>query len=247
MKSVGAAALILLITMSANATTQTERKADALDARFKHAEALPLYLEALEENPGDSEILRKISKQYGQLIETTSSKSDKEAYATKALDFSKKAVEADPENPNAILAVAISYGKASFLKGPKERLRYARNIKAHAEKALKLSPSNPIANHILGRWHYEVVTMNPAVKFTAKALFGSLPDASLNKAVTLLGKAAKREPDNVLFVAEYGRALAEAGKETEARKQLQRAIQLPAVAPGDGEAQARAKEALRSL
>jgi len=247
MKALTLSALFALLAMTASAQSDKEKRADALDAQFKNEQALPLYLELVAENPNDSELHRKVSKQYGQLMELTSSKSKKEALATKALAAAQRAVELDPENPNARIALAISYGKASFLKSPKERLQFARHIKSNAETALRAEPDNPVANHILGRWHYEVVTMNPAMKFAATSLFGSLPDASMTEAVTLLGKAARSEPDNVLFIAEYGRALAEAGQDSEARHYLEKATQLPPKAPGDNEAQQRARKTLLSL
>lgn len=240
---------LLLGTNSLPAADPAERlrQADALDARHENSEALPLYLEAEQIEPGQSETLRKISKQYGLLIEQTDSKATREAYASKALAYAKRAVEADPNNAEAHLAVAISYGKASFLKGPKERLAFALQIRTATEKALELAPDHALAHHVLGRWHYEIATLNPALKFATRTLFGPLPEGSLELAIQHLGKAAGAEPGNLLFAAEYGRALAAAGDTEAARTQLEIALALPPEAPDDPAARERAKETLEKL
>src|SRR5690606_3222759 len=120
---------------------------DRLDNADRNREALPLYLEANELRPGDAEILRRIAKQYSQRIADTDSKREKRRLGELSIEFALAAVEADPDNAQARLGLAICYGRVAFMESPRTRIEYSRLIRRETEYSLDLDPDNDIAWH----------------------------------------------------------------------------------------------------
>jgi tetratricopeptide (TPR) repeat protein len=195
--------------------------------------------------PGDTEVLRKISKQYAQQISNPGA--DKDEMAAKALSYAQQAVKAGPENAEAHLSLAIVYGKISYLKSPKERLEYSRFIQQEAEKSVTLDPKNDLAWHVLGRWNYEIANLGGPLKFFAETLYGKLPEASNEKALEFLERAVALNPKRLLNQAELGRVLAVVGRKDEARAVLKKALGMPSLEKDDEETKERARKALEAL
>jgi hypothetical protein len=58
---------------------------DALDEKNKNSEALSVYLDAAAQSPNDAEILRRISKQYAQLMLDAPDSGEKKLLGEKAI------------------------------------------------------------------------------------------------------------------------------------------------------------------
>jgi tetratricopeptide (TPR) repeat protein len=247
MKRVSALVLMLVCMDFAHAESATDliRKGDALDAKNQNADALVIYLEADRQQPGDPEILRRISKQYAQQM--ADSGGDAPELGDKALDYALRAVKAGPDNAQAHLALAIVYGKISYLKPARQRMQDSRTILEEARKAVELDPANDLAWHVVGRWNYEVANLSGPVKFIAETLYGKLPDASNEKALECFEKAAALNPKRLLNQAELGRALAAVGRKDEARAALEKALGMPSREKDDDETKERARKALNAL
>ena len=112
-----------------------KKKGDSLDASGKTKDALAAYENALKKDPDNAAVLVKIAKQYGDMMPSLAGGAKKEA-ARKSLEYSRKAVVADPESSDSHLAVALSLGKNTEFMGNKEKLQASREIKAEADTAL---------------------------------------------------------------------------------------------------------------
>jgi hypothetical protein len=118
---------------------------DALDEQNRNSERLAIYLKADAAQPNDAEILRRISKQYAQLMLDTTSSSEKAQLGGKALDAAKRAVAADPNNAQAHLALAIVYGRLAREQSARRKIQLSELIKQEAEKPTRLDPGKDIA------------------------------------------------------------------------------------------------------
>lgn len=220
---------------------------DSFERQFKSAEALASYQKALAEKPDDPAILRKIAKQYVELALDAPAKGERLRLAQLGYDTALQAKKLDPGNAEGRLTVAVAAARLGFYSDAKTKLELSKVVKQEAGEAIRLKPGYALGWHMLGRWNYEISELNPLLKKLAEVIYGKMPAASQEEAVRCLGKAAEIEPDNALFQAELGRGYLAMGKTDDARRALQKSLTLPRRTKDDGEAQQRAKAALRGM
>ncbi len=194
-----------------------------------------------------SEELRLASKALVERMGEVSAKAEKRELGMEALGLAREAVEADESNSEAHLSVAITVGKISFLKSAKERIKDSGEIRAAAERAIELDVSNDLAWFVLGRWNYELANLGGGTRFFAETFFGSLPDASNERAVECLERSVALDPNRLMYRAELGRSYAAVGRKGEARKELEAAVGMKVDDEDDREARERAGQVLAGL
>jgi tetratricopeptide (TPR) repeat protein len=241
-------ALLILVLLAGRlsaqpAATPVERAMDA-EARFDTAEALRLYLAALEQDPDNAFLLQKVARQYSDAVDDADSMPERRRLADLALSYAVRATERQPDNPVNVLSVAIAQGKLALASDPAQRIELSRQVRAGAEKALRLDPNYAWAHHVLGRWHFEVTQVRGARRFFARLVYGGLPPASLDEALQHLQRAVELEPEHVLHRAELGFVLEAAGRHQDAREQWRKSLALPRRQKDDAHAQERARQAL---
>jgi len=188
-------AFLLLVASTVHAQApELITAGDALDQQNRNSEARSLYVKADAIKPNDSEILRRISKQYAQLMLDATTSSERAELGRKALDAAKRAVAADPDNAQAHLSLAIVYGRIALNEPPRRKIEMSRLIKLEAETAARLDPKNDYAWHVLGRWNYEIANFNPLLKALDQAIYGKIPDASNEKAGECFQRAIVLQP-----------------------------------------------------
>ncbi len=221
---------------------------DSLDRQFKSAEALAAYQKAAEVRPNDADLQRKIAKQYVEMVLDASSRKEKLRLAQLGYDHALKAKELAPGNAEVRLTVSIAAGRLAFYTGdPRRKLELSQVTRDEAQEAIKLRPRYALAWHVLGRWHYELASLNGFLRMLAETIYGRLPAASNEEAIRHLEKAVELEPRNALFHAELGRAYLATGRKDDAKRELQKSLSFPQRNRDDAEAQSRAKQALRGI
>lgn len=220
---------------------------DSLDRQFKSAEALAAYQKAAAQRPADADLQRKIAKQYVEMVLDAPSRGEKLRLANLGYEAALKAKKLAPRDPETRVTVAIAAGRLAFYSEPRKRLELSSVVKSEAAESVKLSPRFALGWHVLGRWHYEIVNLNPVLRVAAEAIYGKMPTASIEEAIRYLQKAVELQPRNALFHAELGRAYLSAGRKDDAKRELQIAVSLPQRNRDDAGAQSRAKQALREL
>ncbi len=220
------------------------RPALEAEARLDSARALELFLAAEQQRRGDPFLLQKIARQYSDLVVDQRDVGEKRRLAGLALDYAERAVAADPRDPISLLSVAISRGKLAVYSDTRTKVRYSRDVKDYAERALAIAPDYAWAHHVLGRWHYEVAALGMTARFFVKLFYGGLPSASVTEAVTHLERAVALEPDELTHHIELGFAYAAAGRRTEAKAAWERGLALTSRGKHDEPAKRRARAAL---
>lgn len=223
------------------------QRALAAERQQDVAQALELFLAAEAAGRRDSFVLQKIARQYSDLVVETAPRAEKRRLAEAALQYSERAVAADPGNAVNVLSVAISYGKLALVSDVGDKVRYSRLVRDYAERALALDPDYAWAHHILGRWHHEVVTLGGTARFFVKLFHGGLPPASAADAVQHLERAVTLDPGELQHHLELGFAQLAAGNPERAREAFRRGLAMPSRAPHDDPAKARARNALSRL
>jgi len=235
-----------LLNAQAN-VTDLVREGDRFDQQFKPAEALKYYLPAEKLAPNDASLLVKIARQYVFRMDDLKSTTDKLGSAKTALAYAERAVKASPGNSDAHLSIAIVYGKMTPLLGNKQKIEVSKKIKDSAEKAAKLNPRDDYAWHLLGRWHQALAGMSSLTRGIAQLVYGSLPAASNEDAVTYFNKAIALNPNRLIHHIELGRTYAQMGKAAEAKASINKGLAMPNKEKDDAETKRRGRETLESL
>ncbi len=226
------ALLLALLPALAGDSGKLTEKGDALAAANRGNEALDHYRQAAEIRPNDPAILRRIARLQAGQIESAPA-TDRPALAAEALTLALQARDLAPDDAQVRLTLAIVYGRVAQTQPPHEKFQTARKIKDELEAALARDPREPLAWHVLGRWNLELATLNPLLRTIAKAVFGDLPEASLDRAAECFEKSIAYGPSRLANYAELGRTLAAQGKTDAARKNLETALAMPPKDPED--------------
>ena len=219
--------------------------ASAAESRFDSSAALSLYRRALVARPDDPALLEKISRQLSDLSEDVpaADPTTKERLLAEALSFAERAATLAPNATN-LTSVAVCHGKLALLSDTRTKIERSRLVRDFAERALAADPNYAYAHHVLGRWHLEVATLNPAKRFLVRLIYGGLPHATLAAAVAHLQRAVELESDRPAHYVELGFALRADEQPDAAHTAFARALALSPKSHYDRLAQSRARAAL---
>ena len=225
------------------------QKADRLDDTDHFLEAITLLKGLEKSDPGNVEILYRISRVDSDLVDDLPDDAKKKGYdyAVESMAYAKKAMEADPESSEAHLAAAIAYGVMTDFVDDRTKMEYSKIIKSEGEKAIELDPKNDYAYLVLARWNFEMTQLNPILLGIAELLYGQMPPASQEQALEDFQKAVELAPDKMIHHFCYGEALAKLGRKAEARAEYQKVLRLTATCREERGYQQKASSALKTL
>lgn len=241
--------MLALVCSAARAETAEAliAKGDAFGERLQANEALQFYLPADKLEPNNAELLVRIARQYRHLMSDASSKKEKLRLGYISLGFAQRAATLAPNNADAQLSPAISYGKMLPSMGSKEQVDASPRIKEAVDRTLQLNPKNDTAWHILGRWNRVLADMNPLKRMLAGALYGNLPVTTNEAAEKCLLKAIALNPNRLMHYIELGRIYAAMGRKEDARKFIEKGLSMPNKEKDDPEMKTIGQELLKKL
>ncbi len=194
---------------------------------FDNQGALKKYQEAEKIAPDNYQALWGISRCYIDIGEHLPGKTDQERQAQldhyqKALDYANKTVSAHPTKAQGYLRRAIANGRVALFKGVWESLDLVKSVKADAEKAIALDPTDATAEYILARTHAKVSEKPGIVRWPL-----GLSWASYEVAVTHYERAISLRPEFVMYRLDAARSYVELEDYDTARKHLSAIPQIP--------------------
>lgn len=221
-------------------------RADQLREQGKFMAALAQLQRGYNQEPQNAEILWRLALVKVDLGEIAKTTEEKMVYFLDAEKDARAAVSANSDNANAYFVLAVAVGRVSLISGNKTKVKLSRQVKEHAERAIRLNPNHAGAHHLLGRWHYEVKHLGFFARKFAKLIYGGLPSASYEQAVEYFKKAIDLK-DEIIHHLHLGRTYIAMGEKTQARSELQRVLSMPIIDPDDETHQAEAGMLLRRL
>ena len=244
----GALALALASTgMGAESAGELIQKGDVFYAKLQAAEALKFYLPAEKLDPNNVRLLVRIARQYRHLMSDATKVSEKLQLGNVAVCYAQRAVALAPNDPEAQLALAISYGKMLPIEGNKQRFINSGLIKIAVDKVIELDPTNDLAWHVLGRWYLALADVGTLKRAWARVAYGELPTAKYEDAVACFEKAIELNPNRLMHFIELGRAYAQMGRDADARKFITRGLAMPETEKDDPETKKLGREILKKL
>ena len=238
---------LLVASCFGNMPSNLIQQGDYHDQRFEPDSALKFYQAAEQSAPRDATLLVRIARQHVYRIDQRPTDAEKLREAKKALGYAERAVESDPNDADAHLAVAIVLGKMTTLMSNRDAIEASKRIKSSAETAVRLDPRSDYAWHLLGRWHQALAGMSPITRGLARLIYGSLPEATNEQAADCFKKAIALKPGRLIHHIELGRTYAQMGRSEEAREFISRGLLMPSTEKDDPETKVRGRQALARL
>jgi tetratricopeptide (TPR) repeat protein len=216
---------------------------DLFYAKLQASEALKYYLPAEKLDPNNVRLLVHISREYRHLMSDESDRTGKVKLGSMAVEYAKRAAAIDPKDPDAQLAVAISYGKVQPYEGYRQRFDAVHVIKSAADKTIELDPHNDLGWHVLGRWYQGLAEVDPLHRALAQAL-GGLPPATYQDAATCFEKAIQLNPNRLMHYIALGKVYVEMGKKDEGCRLIQKGLAMQCTEKDDPETKHEGEETL---
>ena len=216
------------------------------EKKINEVQAYKTYQEVLKLQPLHLFALVRCSELACRIGKLQNSEKLQEKYYIEALAYAKKAIKVKNDDSDANLVLSLAYGRLALLKSGGEKVEYVKEIKAYAEKSLRLNRSNFKALHVLGKWHYEVSDLNMIESAAVRLFYGGLPDASLDSSIYFYEKVRTISPGFTLNYLELAKAKKRKGEKKTAVQLLKVIFTLPPSSSEDGLIRSEANQLLRS-
>jgi len=210
--------------------------------------ALAHYEEALKVDPKSYEALWKASRSAVDLGSFDRNDKTRENYFKSGELYARRAVEVNPGDAEGHFHLARSLGKNALSQGPRARIRFATDVRAHALECLKINPKHPGCLHVMGMWNAEVMRLNGFTRMLAKNLLGGKIFSSANwpDARKYMEESVANEPDRIVHHVDLGGVYRDIGEKDKARAEYEAAMKLPNRDYNDRYFKAEADAALRA-
>jgi tetratricopeptide (TPR) repeat protein len=153
----------------------------------------------------------------------------RDSVLSRARVTAQRAARLAPNNPQALFALGLVLGNTALSRGTRERVRMATEIRSLALRAVAADSTHDGAQHLLGRWNYEVMKLSGVERFIAKSILGGgvFGQASWEEARRRLERAVTLDPARIYHRLDLARVLAARKETAAARRELGRITELP--------------------
>lgn len=211
----------------------------------RYPEAIAAYTGSLAIDSSSS-VLWRLSRVHVCLGDVSESPVREEHYRS-AVGHANAAMMRDPASSDAHAWLAASLGCLAMRSSVKEKVRLSREIKKHADEAVRLNPRNDIALTILGSFYRELAKVGWLERSLANLLFGGLPAGSFEDSESALKQAIAIAPDVMRHYCELGKLYMDWNRPEDARTVLEQAVSKPVLLASDHKRKERIRKYLDHL
>ncbi|CAJ1077517.1 regulator of microtubule dynamics protein 3 isoform X1 [Xyrichtys novacula] len=163
------------------------------DARLK-AEGFQLLLENRAEYGDSREFLWRLARAYRDMYESAEDKQEKKNYAQQGRQEAELALKKNGLNAECHKWLAVLTGLTTQHESMHSKLKSSHILKEHLDRAIALRDDDPMCFYLLGRWCYEVATLDWLEKKAAAAVYQTPPTSTLHDALENFLKAEELSP-----------------------------------------------------
>lgn len=190
--------LLVLAPSMAGAQRSVAERLHAGDARIATdaAAALIWYRDAAAMDSTSAVAAMKVAGAVLDLAEFDPDRTRQFARFAEGERWARQAMRLAPRDPDVLFTVARAIGRTALAQGPRDRVRYGKEVRELALAALAVAPRHPGALHVMGMWHAEVMRLGSLERFLARTLLGGqvMGTASWTEAQRYLEDAVAAEP-----------------------------------------------------
>lgn len=242
-----AATVVLAAPLAAQTAAEHIVLGDKEHAAMNATAALQHFQEAIKVDASNAEALWRASREAVDLGEFDAPRRDS-LYAL-GEQYARRAVQADAKSAMAHFALAKAVGRKALSLGPRDRVKYAGEVRKEALEALRLDSANAGALHVMGMWHANIMRLSGITRFVAKNILGgkTFDEANWKDAAGFLERSAAIEPDRIIHHLDLGDVYRDRGEKAKAREQYQLALRLKPLEYNDKTYQQQADKALKEV
>lgn len=207
-----------------------KQKAQQAERARQLSLAAEYYHNALSEDPYDADTWARLSKQYSDMTyQKGMTVPNVREVNSKAIEYGYKALEQDPSCILGHVAVCVSKGRLALFSDNQTKVRLAKEAQDQVKVALRIDPTHDLALHLMGRWHYEMASVNVVVRTLVRLLYGTeLMAGSYREALLFYQAAATSAPERLVHRVELARTSRKLGDTATAIRELEVALTLDA-------------------
>ena len=198
--------LLFLLPLQAQDIAALIKEADRLEGIPNEKAAFAKFKEVLKIQPINIYSLNKCSELCSRIGKRQTNPKLIEDYYSAAKTYAGIALRVNPNNSESNCVMAIALGRSSLNKSGREKINTAKEIKKYVDASIRNDPRNFKAWHVLGRWHYEISTLNGFERTAVKIFYGGLPAASLRESIIAFEKAQSITDGFILNYFEMAKA-----------------------------------------
>lgn len=167
----------------------------------------------------------------------------------RAEQYARRAVAANPNGAEGHFELARAIGRNALTMGPRDRVKYAKEVRDEALAALKIDSTHAGAWHVLGVWNAEVMRLNGFTRLIAKRLLGGqvFDEANWDNAQRDLERAVALEPNRITHRLDLAAVYADRGDRAKAIEQYEWIARAPVVDYNDAHYKDEAARRLAAL
>lgn len=233
----------------ATATLSVQAQASLQASSPSSARALAQYEQVLQHDPNAFDALVGATREAVDLGEFEEDRKVRADLYRRATDYARRAVAARPNTADAHFHLARALGRTAMALGPRDRVKYAIDVRTEALQTLALDPKHAGALHILGVWNAEVLRLNAFERTFARAFLGGavFSSARWTEAIRYMEESVAIEPNRLVHRLDLARVYRDAGRAADARAQYQAALGCPLADANDPHYRAAADRELKQL
>jgi len=175
------------------------------------ASALEAFEAALAIDANNYDALVNAAECAVELGEFTPNAKHRDSLFRSAEQYARRAVAANPSGAEGHFELAQSLGRTALSRGPRDRIKYAIEIREQALAALKIDPQHSGALHVMGLWNAEVMRLNGFARMIAKNFLGGkiFDEANWDLAQTYMERAVAADSLRITHRLDLGAVYAD--------------------------------------
>jgi tetratricopeptide (TPR) repeat protein len=220
-----------------------DRAALNLASAHKHYEA------ALALDSTNYVALVNIAQVAVELGEFNPSADQRAALFKSAEQYGRRAIAANASDADGHFELAQALGRNALSQGPRDRIKFAKEVREQALEALKLNAQHSGALHVMGLWNAEVMRLNGFTRMIAKNFLGGqiFSEANWESAQKYLESAVAADSARVSHRLDLGMIYADRKMKQKAIEQFEWIARAPSSDFNDGHYKEQAARRLAEL
>jgi tetratricopeptide (TPR) repeat protein len=183
-----------IVSMAQDPATLME-EGRKLEQKLKDEEAIEKYKQAIIIQPSNQAAINRCAELTLSIGGRTTDEVQRAYHFAQAKKFAEAALKLDSNNAESNFLMSVVYSRLTEAEKSKEAVaNYLKQSKAFADRAVQSDPAYGKGYYAQGKWHMDVLGLTGVKKTTIKLLYGGLPEANVEQAISLMEKCKSLEP-----------------------------------------------------